>query len=401
MSDGKRIVICCDGTGNEIEEHQSNVLKFYRLLKKDDPSQITFYDPGVGTINNSGPWRVFVNKFLRIVGLAFGNGLDKNILDAYKFLITTYQEGDEIYLFGFSRGAYTIRALAGLLHLVGLLRPSQLHMAEYALLSFKQSKKKNKFEIGRRVHMVLAARKCPIKFVGCWDTVGSVIIPRSDRFYLPSLQKLPFIDKNSSVEVFRQAMAIDERRRMFRLVVWKKNQKFISPQKENLQYEKDQDCEQLWFAGVHSDIGGSYPEIDSSIAKYPLGWMVEEAQQYGLEFDKDYIDLLVYGKKNGMEKENAMFDYKAPSLDAKLNDSMTKGWKILEYIPKLKRFHDNPAEKRKGGIYFPLSERRHIAESEKFHHSVGDRIKKNKQGYKPENLPKSFLVELENNIDDA
>ncbi len=108
----KSIIICCDGTGNEIKENESNVLKFYRLLLKNK-KQVVFYDPGVGTISNSGAWSTFKSKSKGVLGLVTGFGLDKNVLDAYRFLIRNYEDGDDIYLFGFSRGAYTVRVLAG------------------------------------------------------------------------------------------------------------------------------------------------------------------------------------------------------------------------------------------------------------------------------------------------
>ena len=127
---GRRLIVCCDGTGNEIKENQSNVLKFYRCLKKDIPEQIAFYDTGIGTISNSGAWAAFKNKAKGVFGLATGYGLDDNILDAYRFLIEHHQDGDEIYLFGFSRGAYTVRVLAGLINLVGIPHNNQRHLAE-------------------------------------------------------------------------------------------------------------------------------------------------------------------------------------------------------------------------------------------------------------------------------
>ena len=113
----KNIVICCDGTGNEISENISNVLKLYRVLRKSgktEPQQVVFYDPGVGTLARPDPWRKLLQNAVTVLGLATGYGLDNNVLTAYDFLINHYQEGDDIFLFGFSRGAYAIRVLAGL-----------------------------------------------------------------------------------------------------------------------------------------------------------------------------------------------------------------------------------------------------------------------------------------------
>src|SRR5579863_6534333 len=138
----KNIVVCCDGTGNEISENISNVLKLYRVLRKTSktqPPQVAFYDPGVGTLARPDPWIKFKQDAITILGLATGYGLDSNVLAAYRFLINNYDDGDAIYLFGFSRGAYTVRVLAALIHKVGLLAPQQQNLADAALTAYKQS----------------------------------------------------------------------------------------------------------------------------------------------------------------------------------------------------------------------------------------------------------------------
>src|SRR6195952_4430047 len=138
----KNIIILCDGTGNEISENISNVLKFYRCLRKTDkgepPRQLVFYDPGVGTLSRPNPWHRLKQDFSAIMGLATGYGLDDKVLQSYLFLVRNYQEGDQIYLFGFSRGAYTVRVLAGLIHKVGLISPEQANLAGSGLTAYKQ-----------------------------------------------------------------------------------------------------------------------------------------------------------------------------------------------------------------------------------------------------------------------
>src|SRR5436309_15624100 len=136
----KNIVICCDGTGNEISENISNVLKLYRCLRKSGKTapQIVFYDPGVGTLARPDPWRKLWQDTITILGLATGYGLDDNVLAGYEFLVNNYQEEDNIYLFGFSRGAYTVRVLAGLIHKVGLVSPQQVNLAGAGLTAYKQ-----------------------------------------------------------------------------------------------------------------------------------------------------------------------------------------------------------------------------------------------------------------------
>ena len=137
----KNIIICCDGTGNEISENISNVLKLYRCMRKTpktQPVQAVFYDPGVGTLARPDPWRKLKQDFIAILGLATGYGLDDNVLDAYEFVVRNYEDGDHIYLFGFSRGAYTVRVLAGLIHKVGLISPHQVNLAGSGLTAYKQ-----------------------------------------------------------------------------------------------------------------------------------------------------------------------------------------------------------------------------------------------------------------------
>ncbi len=380
----RKIVVCCDGTGNEIKENQSNVLKFYRVLK-EDKSQIAFYDPGVGTISNSGAWATIKNKSKGVFGLVTGYGLDANVLDAYRFLVRNYQAGDEIFLFGFSRGAHTVRVLAGFINLVGILQSHQEHLSAYALTAYKQSSIKDKFDIAWRVQEVLNSHRATIRFMGCWDTVASVIVPRPDRFYLPTLEALPFTEENPSVQTFRHAIAIDERRRMFRLARWKEPQLFKTNPFVKDEKADPQDIKQVWFAGVHSDIGGGYPEEDSGAAKYPLNWMVEEAKKHGLMFRDVMVKRLVKGQNPKNVKEGDKRDYSEPSPTSKLHNSMNWAWRIFEYLPKQKKWHDHPETRKKSGVYIPKSEPRYIPPDADIHPSVQKRI--DAGGYSPNNLP--------------
>ncbi len=377
----KSIVICCDGTGNEIKEHQSNVLKFFRILKKD-AGQVVYYDPGVGTISDSGTWSEFKSRTKGVLGLLTGYGLDENVLEAYRFILNTYQEGDQIYLLGFSRGAYTVRVLAGFMRLVGLLPKEQENLCGYALTAYKRASEKDDFKIAWRFHRVLQTTYVPIRFMGCWDTVGSVITPRRDRFYIPSLQTLPYTISNPGVQCFRHAMAIDERRRMFRLKPWKERQKFKSNPFEKSTDLPDQDVKQVWFAGVHSDIGGGYPEDESGVAKIVLKWMMDEAAEQGLRFREKLPDMLVMGEN---PKENT-FEYAAPDATAELHNSMTWAWRILEYLPK--RAHRKEWLDRSSffGFFVPRSEPRRIDPDAAIHPSVLTRLAA-RDDYRPENLP--------------
>ena len=147
----KNIIILCDGTGNEISENISNVLKLYRCLRKTDktePRQMVFYDPGVGTLARPDPWHKLRQDFNAILGLATGYGLDDKVLAVLPVpgpAIT--RTGDQIYLFGFSRGAYTVRVLAGLIHKVGLLSPEQVNLAGSGLTAYKQFSSRRPAEV--------------------------------------------------------------------------------------------------------------------------------------------------------------------------------------------------------------------------------------------------------------
>lgn len=384
----KNIVICCDGTGNEIDANLSNVLKLFRVAHKSD-DQIVFYDPGIGTISTSDPWSRLKSDALGVLGLATGYGLDENVLDAYRFLVGTYSDGDRVYLFGFSRGAYTVRVLAGFLRLVGLLPLAQKNLAAYALVAYKRAAEKDDFKIAWRFEEIASTRRVPIHFMGVWDTVSSVIVPRPDRLYFPSLELLPYTRTNSYVEVFRQAIAIDERRRMFRINHWTEPQDY-KPNPFDTGAAEPQNVKQVWFAGVHADIGGGYPETESGPAKYPLQWLIDEAVLYGLHISTTMYDHLVLGHA----RQGGTRSYTAPSVTAKLHDSMNFGWLLLEGIPKRVKWRDWPQRRSLFGWYLPLREPRRIDDGARVHHSVFERIAADPT-YRPVNLPPKERVQVE------
>ncbi len=378
----RKLIVCCDGTGNEIKKNQSNVLKFHRLLEKNS-SQITYYDPGVGTISDSSDWQRWKSQSKMVFGLATGFGLDGNVLDAYRFLLNNYREGDQVYLLGFSRGAYTVRVLAGFINMVGLLAPENENLCGYALTGYKQASQKDDLAIAWRFQEVMETRRITIRFMGCWDTVGSVIVPRPDRLYVPSLEELPYTRQNPCVQAFRHALAIDERRRMFRVYPWENGQKFKTNPFVKDEAAKEQDCKQVWFAGVHADIGGGYPESESGAAKFPLRWMVEEAKAAGLTFRKTMFGRLVEGNN----PKGSTRHYAAPDVNAALHNSMNKGWKILEYLPKSAKRVECKNRSAKLGMYLPKCEPRTILQDAVIDDSVWQRTQYCPgKPYKPENL---------------
>jgi len=384
----KNIVICCDGTGNEINANLSNVLKLFRVVRKTK-DQVVFYDPGVGTISSSDPWSRLKSNALGVWGLMTGYGLDENVLDAYRFLLDTYEDGDRVYIFGFSRGAYTVRLLGGFLRLVGLLERPQRNLCEYALTAYKRAAEKDDFEIAWRFERVASTRRVPIRFMGVWDTVSSVIVPRPDRLYLPSLQELPYTKTNSYVDVFRHAIAIDERRRMFRINRWKEPQHY-KPNPFDKSEPPPQDIKQVWFAGVHSDIGGGYPEKESGAAKYPLQWMIDEAVAHGLQINKAMYNHLVLGHK----RKGGSRTYVKPDFKAKLHDSMNWAWRLLELFPKRAKRRDWPERRSLLGWYIPCEEPRRVDAGALVHHSVFERIDADR-AYRPVNLPPKEKIKIE------
>jgi uncharacterized protein (DUF2235 family) len=199
------IVICCDGTGNEYGKNNTNVVNIFSLTKRTS-SQTTFYDPGVGT----GGWEYEEESgFLKAKSdLATGHGLQKNVLDAYRYLMSHYQEGDKIFLFGFSRGAFTVRSLGGMLHKCGLLEPGSDNLVEYASKIYN-TKGNQSIASGFKDTF---SRSCPVYFIGVWDTVESLIMNAGKKFHDTCL--------NSEVSFGYQAISIDEKRKDFSICMW-------------------------------------------------------------------------------------------------------------------------------------------------------------------------------------
>jgi uncharacterized protein (DUF2235 family) len=309
---GKNIVVCCDGTGNEVEGNLSNVLKLFRIAQKNDHQRV-YYSAGIGTIGSDDNWTRLKQDTKSVFSLATGYGLDQEILGACQFICEEFEDNDAIYLFGFSRGAYTVRALGGFVHMLGLLPRDQLNVANYALTAYKRSSKANDFSIAWNFSRVIGSRPTTIKFVGVWDTVASILVPRSDRV-VPTLQTLPYTRTNKSVEVFRHAMAIDERRRMFRLNRWIEPQPFVANPFDTAAPERAQDIKQVWFAGVHADIGGGYPEPESGLSKFPLAWMIDEAVAHGLKIGVAMRNNLVLGRTGQEHIRRAQRSRETPQL---------------------------------------------------------------------------------------
>lgn len=290
------IVICCDGTWNTPEQLDkgvpapTNVVRLYNAVAQTDAKgvhQEIYYHPGVGT---SGKW------WDKALAGGTGAGLDANIMSAYQKLCFSYRPGDTIYLFGFSRGAYTVRSLCGFMACCGLLKIADLQPAEvwsrieHLLTRGYRRKVETRADWdadGWAFHNAPGA-DIPVRFIGVWDTVGALGIPDDMALLnlLDDRNRYTFHDTtlHKSVKTARHALAMDERRATFQPTLW-------------TDVPARQDVKQLWFPGVHSDIGGGYRE--NGLADGALLWMIEEASLCGLQFNSainqikpDYHDMM-------------------------------------------------------------------------------------------------------------
>jgi uncharacterized protein (DUF2235 family) len=273
----KKILICLDGTGNQMKaKGHTNVAALYQMLDLSDPTrQVGYYDPGVGTMSSASARSAIGRWFSRTCGLAFGSGLKTNVAEAYTFLMQRWQPGDELYIFGFSRGAYTARALVGMLNRPGLLRPGSENLVPYAVTQYATNKTfsdtdlKNMREFshafcwGTETYPLSAPwpndayemhwHAVPITYLGVWDTVKAAGILRLGNLHWPFTHQL------FNVKRIRHAVSIDEFRR---------------PYHEYLADPRHYGLEEAWFAGVHSDVGGTF-EDDPRLAKIALKWIVD------------------------------------------------------------------------------------------------------------------------------
>src|SRR6266542_183290 len=266
----KNIVVCCDGTNNQFDGYHTNVIRTYKVARRNS-EQITYYDPGVGTMPE--PWeKTKIGKRLSMLnGLITGDGLFDNISDAYKFLIVNYEPGDNVYLFGFSRGAFTARAVAAMLRSIGLVYPATENLLSYAQNYWLKDygPQSNGGKICTEFKTTLS-RSCPVHFIGVWDTVGSV-------GFFNNFRTFPHTMRNPEVTHIRHAVSIDERRSTFR-------------QNLMLPTPSTQDVKNVYFAGVHADVGGGYPPEESGLAKISFEWMMREAAGCGLDIDETAFD---------------------------------------------------------------------------------------------------------------
>ena len=390
----KTIVILCDGTSNEISENRTNILRLYGTLTKSE-DQVVYYDPGVGTFGAANAWSYYYRKAIEIWGLATGWGLDQNVKEAYRFLVENFDDGtradgkdvepDRLFLFGFSRGAYTARVLAGFIHAIGLIRPVNLNLLDYAYSAYKGVSKRRRsddddqefdaFAEVRLYERILAPRRPAICCLGLFDTVGSVV--EWGRFG-PRFRTHAFTKTNKSVEAVRHAVAIDERRTMFRPQLWPDGGDYWGgPFKPKT--VKKQDVEEVWFSGVHSDVGGGLPEKASGLAKVSLDWLIKETKKLGLSYQTSVVNRIVLGKGKAES-------YVKPDPLAEKNESMNWAWKVIEFLPRRVPTDGQTCRASLWGWYLPRCECRWIPSAAKVHKSVFER-RGTEYDYDQRNIP--------------
>lgn len=326
----KRLVVACDGTWQDLNtDYPTNVVKFVQAAKpkaSDEVEQLIYYDGGVGS-HETGK---------RVAGGAFGWGLDRGILDAYRFLVLNWQPGDELYLVGFSRGAYTVRSLGGLLRNSGLVRRQFLRKipAAYELYRDREIEPDDPETTNFRQ---VFSEEVAIDALCCFDTVGSLGIPDQIRF-LPIDDwinaKYKFHDLRLS-RIIRHAfhcVAIDERREVFEPTLMEKSRS-----------NDLQTLDQVWFVGDHAAIGGGVA-AKAPLSNVALKWLVESlaVRGLGLELDTSLIPggiagdpLVEFTTTQGFYMALGMQDRKFVGNVDDLHESVILRWKgDHDYRPK-------------------------------------------------------------------
>ncbi len=272
----KKIIICADGTWNsahgvDATVNDTNVRKFYcALAERED--QLRYYDSGVGT--NGTP-------IDHLAGGAMGDGLFQKVMDGYEFLAYVWDPDDEIYILGFSRGAYTARSLAGMIAGFGVPnRNFDNSTVQKIFAAYRQSDAEVKAKMKADLTAEYGLTDARVRMVGVWDTVGSLGIP-GVLFSLLHQKKYGFLDTqlHPCVESAFHAVSIDERRAQFMPTLW--------TNADGTPRTNDAQVQQVWFSGVHCDVGGGYTECD--LSDVTLGWMMKAAMSCGLVFDEEDV----------------------------------------------------------------------------------------------------------------
>ncbi|MFZ5675123.1 MAG: DUF2235 domain-containing protein [Pseudomonadota bacterium] len=365
----KNIVICLDGTNNSMVGNATNVIRIFQLTRRASPRQVAYYAPGVGTQTSPGKLSLLWARLKRLAGMAFGYGTIADVENAYSFIADHYQPGDKLFLFGFSRGAYSARFLASVIYQIGILPPGQSQLLPHAIRAAMAGDR----HTARKFAQMFSAARPKIDFLGVFDTVKSGFY-YDDRARFGLHISLPFTWKSRWVTKMRHAMALDERRAFYPVNRWAKPKMSA------------RDVEQVWFAGDHSDIGGGYPEASSRLHKVSLRWMIASAVESGLVIDRKLYEEM------GLA---APPDYRLDRMHDRLTASPL--WWICEWLPR-KRTNDDEPEK----YCLPRGRGRFVPAGEKVHVSVRERQAQGRDArsrpYAPGNLPADVVWVEESDI---
>ncbi len=428
----KNIVLLSDGTGNSSSKlFTTNVWRLYQALDLTDPArQIAYYDDGVGT-SSFKPWA--------ILGGVFGFGLKRNVIDIYSFCCRNYRRDDRIYGFGFSRGAFTIRVVAGFIARVGLVRyeGNEADLARDAEIAYREYRKVRNFKSAANIligplrglrdwvsHHIFRAPSFQqlemievekIDFLGVWDTVDAYggpideITRAIDYWYWPLSMPDQFM--NRKIERACHALALEEERDSFHPVLWddryvRDGNKLYAVAHDWKPAPSDPDqplavidrerISQVWFVGVHSDIGGGYSR--AGLSYHALAWMMERAHVYGLlclTVQQSWLRTFVdpYDKLNDSRHGLAGYYRYQPR---KLADVYGRPpYKLslrndFRHIVDLFKNRPDPEREVRAELAIPQS---YVTRpSPKIHQSVFDRIRIGNDGYAPIVLPEYFDV---------
>jgi uncharacterized protein (DUF2235 family) len=360
----KNIVLLSDGTGNSAaKRNKTNVWRLYEALDLHDRNQIAMYDDGVGSRDST--WS-------KIIGGAFGFGLKRNVIDLYKYLCRNYRaeeqntddKADRIYLFGFSRGAFTVRVLAGLVTVIGLCcdYDSEEDLHRKAVANYR--KYRERYHHGFLSKLINLFRGKPevcanihpdIQFIGVWDTVDAYVFPMDELAILWDFLIYPirFPDQDLSPRVKRacHALAVDDERQTFHPVMW--NEK-----------GETERIEQVWFPGVHADVGGGYPK--RSLSLVTLDWMISKVEAYLVKDGLVFIDDI-------REHYHCQSDWNGPQHDSRSGLAM-----YYRYNPRnIAQINNDPG----AGV---------CIEKARIHRSVFERIRGRSQPYAPTGIPETY-----------
>lgn len=346
----RNLILCLDGTNNKYATTNTSVVRLYSMLDRASGSQECYYQPGIGTYAPPGTWGKFRHWWITRLDLAIAWLLEDHVCAAYRFLMRYYQDGDQIFIFGFSRGAYTARVLAAMLYKVGLLSKGNEELVPFAWEMFTNKCFQDQEPcVGFRRTF---ARVVNVHFLGLWDTVSSV-----GWMWNPSHYQYTFT--NPSVHVIRHAVALDERRAYFVQNLW----------------GHGTDVEQVWFPGVHSDVGGGYE--DAKLSVLALEWMTRHAKDKGLVLDPAMEGELIPDVKSAT--------FLSDHASGTAHESLRGWWRLGEILPKRIRVQTGPKAWHTS-VIIPWGRCRTVPPDAHVHQSVMTR-KQCISTYQPKNLP--------------